>query len=248
MSAADTVAPSGTTDPAAVTATPLIAPRTATTRHVRKMPSCHFHASGTAVSSASAPRLERFADLIRVQQVRKVDAGARPQGVITPGAAVDVEQLVLAVARVEFVFQLDETVVVGRAQKPVRQRFEDRQLDRFHERAGAAELRRMLAGASGDHASDRVAILEKRGVRELAVAVSRNEILDHHFAGFDVGGGTLKEIAALGRRVRSPRLGLRRVNEVLLDGGLDGDRRLEREPIQLLDSTWPERSWRRNPQ
>jgi hypothetical protein len=52
----------------------------------------------------------RLADLVEVEQVREIDAGAGAQRVVPPCARVDVEELRAAAARVELELELDETV------------------------------------------------------------------------------------------------------------------------------------------
>ena len=149
---------------------------------------------------------------------------------VAPGAGVEVEQLVLPVARIELVLQLDQAVVVDGAQQPLRQRFQLRDLGRLHVRAGAPELERMLAQPSGDHPSHRLSRLEEGAVGELMGTITGDVVLDHHLTPVDDLRRSLEEVKQFCPGVRLPGLGLGGVEEVLFD------RRLDRERERGIDS------------
>ena len=65
-----------------------------------------------ADSGAGAGRLDGQSHAVGVKEPGEVDASGAAEGVESPGACVDVEQLVEAVAVVALVFDFDEAVVV----------------------------------------------------------------------------------------------------------------------------------------
>src|SRR5207245_10973955 len=106
---------------------------------------------------SAATRLHGLPNLVCELQIGKVHPGARSKGVIAPRASIDVQQLILSIAWVEFVFQLHQSVVVDGPQEALRQGLQERQFNGFYERAGPAELGRVLATPPDDHAADRPA-------------------------------------------------------------------------------------------
>src|SRR5204862_748915 len=68
-------------------------------------------------------------ELVSVQKVREVHAGALRDGVIAPCTRVYVKQLVASVAFVVLVLEMDETVVVDRPLKALRRLPQIREVD-----------------------------------------------------------------------------------------------------------------------
>ena len=79
----------------------------------------------------------------------KVDTGRGAECNPGPGARIDVEDFVAAVARVILEFEFDQAGEPYRGQKSIGRLFYGRLLDRFHESAGDAEFDGVLAGAAG---------------------------------------------------------------------------------------------------
>src|SRR6266550_2673390 len=106
----------------------------------------------------------------------------------------------------------------------------------------------MLPAPADDHAGERAAFFEKRAVGELLFSAAGNEILDHDLAWADVRGSTLEELTELCAIVRPPGLGLCRVDEVFLDGRLDGEWPVDRNLVQLLTTAGVPRLRRGDPE
>ena len=89
----------------------------------------NLHHSGGKVSyppnpanpGAATAGLHEFTNLVGEQHIRKIHSRAEPESVVTPSTSVDVEQLIIAIARIEFVLQLHQSVVVDCSQKACRQ-------------------------------------------------------------------------------------------------------------------------------
>src|SRR5208337_3932357 len=95
----------------------------------------------------------------------------------TPGARIDVEQLVLLVAGIELVFELDQAIVIDGAQESLGVVFENRNVDGFDIGAGFPELHGMLAPATGDHFPDCLAIAKECTICQLLEAATWNQLL-----------------------------------------------------------------------
>src|SRR5690349_17839376 len=144
----------------------------------------------------------------------------RAKCVISPGARVYVQQFKLSVARIELEFNLNQAVIVNVAQKAAGKRLEGRQIDGFHEGAGASEIVRMLAPAPRDHAADSFAVLEERAKTELLAPIAWNHVLDEHFASPCEFAGAAEHEMQLGTRVNAPSFCFCGVKEMFFDCGL----------------------------
>ena len=153
---------------------------------------------------------------------------------VAPRASIDVQQLILSIAWVEFVFQLHQSVVVDGPQEALRQGLQERQLNGLYERAGPAELGRVLATPPDDHAADRPASLEEGAVGELLSPITWNQVLNHHFTQSNLPNCPLEELPQFGPVVRSPCFGLRCVDKVLFDCWLECQGRVNRDLFQLV--------------
>src|SRR5215204_5679915 len=96
-----------------------------------------------------------------------------------PEARVHVEELEPSVARVTLELELDEPGVAKPPQQPTRRIDDLGAVDGLHVRAGASELRRVLACPPRRQPGERLAIQAKRRERELALAAAGDELLNH---------------------------------------------------------------------
>src|SRR5262245_25855629 len=168
--------------------------------------------------------LDRLPELVPEQQVGEVDARAGAERMVAPRAGVEVEQLVPAVPGVQLVLQLDQPVVADRFEQRGGQRLHLLDVDGLDVGAGPAELWRVLAKPAGRHAADRASILEERAVGVLLRSPARDELLYDQLVRRDHGRRLPKQLHELIAAVGSPRLVPGRVDEVLLDRRLDGER------------------------
>ena len=167
---------------------------------------------------------------------------------VAPSACVDVQQFVLSVAGIQFIFQLHQPVIVDRTQETFGQLFQQRELNCLHARAGPAEFWRVLAIPPHDHAPDRAALLEKGAIGELLSAIARDQVLNHHFIGPNLRRRPLEEFPQFRPVVCSPTLCLSCINEVLLDRWLECEGRICRDLLQLVDVAGMPGLRRGNPQ
>src|SRR6266849_5489090 len=91
----------------------------------------------------------------------------------------------------------------------------------------------MLPPTPRHHAADRAPVLEEGAVAVLLLAVAWDQLLNHRLPGTDERGGPPEPLVELGAGIGAPGLGLRRVDEVLLDRWLDRNRRLDLHLLKL---------------
>src|SRR5262249_18019069 len=171
--------------------------------------------SGTGANGRHA-----FSQLIGKQDVRKIDAGHCSKLVVAPGSRIDVEEFVFAIARIKFEFDFHETVVIHSAQESLSQFLEDGELNRFNKRAGASELRRMLAPVARHHGCHTGSFSEECEISKDLLAPAGNEILNHDFAGWKQSFSLPETSHQFFSGVRTPRFYFGCVYEMFLDSGL----------------------------
>jgi hypothetical protein len=110
-------------------------------------------------------------------EIREVDSRARSERVPGPHPAVDVEQLVRAVARVALELDLDQPVPPQGLDDPPAQPFDLRRLHGLHERARMSKVARILPGSSGHQRCQGDALPTQRRKRVLTVTTG-DQLLD----------------------------------------------------------------------
>src|SRR5215470_13334292 len=121
------------------------------------------------------------AELVCEQEIGKIHAGDLAEPVKTPDPRIYVEQFVLSVSGILLEFNLNQSVEIDGAQKPLRQFFDLWQISGLDIGCRATEFPRMLAQPSSGQNAVRGSVPEKGAIGELAVAVSGNDLLDHDF-------------------------------------------------------------------
>ena len=66
-------------------------------------------------------RGDRQPNLICIEQITEIDSGPSAEAVISPCSGVDVKKLVFTVSRIQFVFNLNKSVVIACAQETLGQ-------------------------------------------------------------------------------------------------------------------------------
>ena len=158
---------------------------------------------------------------------------------MAPGSSVDIEQLVLAIPRIQFVLHLGQPVVIDGTQETLREFLDLWSINGLDIGAGTAKLERMLAAAAHDDFSYRFAIAKERAIGNLLVASAGNHFLHHGLACADQARCFLKHRFQFRMTIGAPRFCFGGINKVLFNCGLDCKRRLEtvkfRELINVLD-------------
>src|SRR5205085_6986394 len=188
----------------------------------------------------------RERDLIGVQHVREVDSCTLAEAVVSPGAGIDVKQLERVVPAIELVFKFDKAVVVDRSQEPQRHLLEEWVLHRLHEGACPPKLGRVLAKALYLHARHRTPSFEESAVGKLCIAVSRDELLDHHLLLANQRGRVFKASSELLAGIRAPGFSTGRVKEVLFDRWFYYKWRIPVNHMQFAHVMHSPGAWRRN--
>ena len=146
---------------------------------------------------------------------------------VAPRSGIHVEQLELGITWIELIFQLDQAVIVNRAQEPLGIFFQNRDIQRLDVGASSSKLKRMLTPATHYHLTHGFVVPEECAVGELLAAPAGNQLLPHDFSAGDELRCLLKQGSELLMAVRQPRLCLCGVDKVLLDRRLDREWGLE---------------------
>ena len=141
-----------------------------------------------------------------------------------PGAGVDVEQFVLAVARVAFVFDFDEAVVVEGFDEALGVVVDFRGVDGFDVGGGTTEFAGMLTHAAGGEGAVGAAVAGESAPGILLEPVAGDDFLNENFFSADLFRGLCVERVELLGRIGAPRFGAGSVKEVLLNCGFDSER------------------------
>src|SRR5678815_799498 len=152
----------------------------------------------------------------------------------TPSPGINVKQLVFLIARILLKLNFNQPIEVDRAQEALRQCLDFRRLDRLNISGCPAKLSRMLTHAPSQKCAVRSSIFEKRAVRQLAMAIARNNLLNHDLFRLDLSGSVIEHFMQFFRRVSAPSLRARRVKKVLFHRRLDRERKLRIEGWELV--------------
>src|SRR5262249_3742828 len=154
----------------------------------------------------------------------EVDAGAGTQALPSPDSRIDVEQERSPRLTVDLVLELDEAAEIRGFDQANRGLRQARVLDRLDERARPAEINRVLTRAAGHERTDHTARVHERGVRELGVTASWNQLLDHHELRGQQRGRLVVETQQRLPVVDAPSLGEREPVQLRLDRRLEDHR------------------------
>jgi hypothetical protein len=167
------------------------------------------------------------------REIREVDPGAGADGVPCPHPRVDVEQQVLAVARIALELDLHQAgPPQGRDHRPP-ERLHPRLVHRLHQRARVAEVPRVLSGSPCRQVCHRDAVVTERGERVLRLAASGHELLHDRRLRAHQRCRLPPPIKQGGAIVHPPRLGAGKAVLVRLDVGLDDRRKPAVHPGHL---------------
>src|SRR5438445_1122729 len=141
-----------------------------------------------------------------------------------PGPRIHIQQLVLTISWITLELNLDKSVELDSAQKPLGQFFNFWRIGGLDVTCRSAKFARMLAEALGDKSAVYGTVPEKSAIGELAVAIPRNDFLDQDLARIDIPGSCIEKRIQLLRSFRPPCFRPGRVEEVFLDRRLNRER------------------------
>ncbi len=144
-----------------------------------------------ADAGTAGARCDGLADGLAPGQIGEIDASKRAEPAPGPEAPVDVQQFVLAIARVMFEFEFDDAGIGERLQEPPGQFGDPRLVDALDEGAGAAEIDWQLPGPPRDQRRDRLAAVPQAGIGELRGAGAGHPLLHDDGVVADQGRGAL---------------------------------------------------------
>src|SRR5438094_645431 len=152
------------------------------------------------------------------EEVRKVDAGGPAQRVPAPHAGVDVEELEGAIAGVTLEFDLDDPIEPQRVQDAPRDPLDVRRVNGLDIRARPSEIHRPLSCPPRGKRRHDVSVAAERRERELGLATSGNDLLDHDEGRFNERDGLFVARHETGRVVGRPREASARVSRRVREG------------------------------